>query len=372
MRKTLLFTFAFIASIGTMYASTQIGDLYYELNSSDQTAVVTKMPSGKYTGAIVVPDKVVSSSVTYNVISIGESAFDYCTDMTAITMPNTLTSIGDYAFNGCSGLTAITIPSELISLGKEAFNGCTGIKTIEIPQKLATIGNWAFNNCSSLTAFTVAKDNNYFSVVDGVLFNKGKTTIVAVPGAKKGSYTIPTSVTAIGYGAFSYCESLTNIVIHKNVISIGEKAFYNCTNLTKITIPDAIKSIEKYTFAYCGKMTSLIIGSAVNNIEKYAFYYCSGLTSITCKATNPPTCFDSGVFGAVDQTIPLYVPENSVSDYQNANVWKLFKDNTFPLEEAIGNVPNNTTSDSHKLIRNGQLYILRDGKTYTIQGQEVK
>ncbi len=95
------------------------------------------------------------------------------------------------------------------------------------------------------------------------------------------------------------------------------------------------------------------------------------MTAITCKAVNPPTLGDD-VFYEVDKTIPLYVPAQSVEAYQAADGWKDFKDNTYPIpDEAIDQVQSDKRQGT-KVIRNGVLYIERNGKTYNAMGAEVK
>ena len=118
-------------------------------------------------------------------------------------------------------------------------------------------------------------------------------------------------------------------------------------------------------------MTSIKFGSSLKSIEYGTFSGCSSLTAITCEAVNPPTLGDD-VFYEVDKTIPLYVPAQSVEAYQAADGWKDFKDNTYPiLDEAIDQVQSDK-GQSTKALRNGILYIERNGKTYNAQGAEVR
>ena len=170
------------------------------------------------------------------VTSIGDDAFDYCTSLTSITIPNSVTSIGQFAFSGCKSLTSITIPNSVTTIGNYAFSSCSSLTSITIPNSVTTIGEGAFSSCSSLT-----------------------------------SITIPNSVTSIGNNAFSSCSSLTSITIPNSVTSIGYGAFYNCDSLTSITIPNSVTSIGWY-----------------------AFNGCTSLTYIYCEATSEPSGWDSG------------------------------------------------------------------------------
>ena len=128
--------------------------------------------------------------------------------------------IGDGAFNYCSNLTSITIPSGVTSIGEEAFSGCSGLTSINIPNSVTTIGAAAFYDCSSLT-----------------------------------SITIPDSVTSISVNAFSGCSSLTSVTIPNSVTSIGGNAFRYCTSLTSVTIPNSVTTIGAGVFGNCNSLT---------------------------------------------------------------------------------------------------------------------
>ena len=270
--KTKIFTLllAVAASVGTMFAwdyeRVQIGDLYYNLDATNQTAEVTSQNSDypywstTITTAII-PASVEYNSVTYSVTSIGNSAFFGCTDLTSVTIPNSVTSIGGSAFFGCTDLTSVTIPNSVTSIGGSAFYGCTG-----------------------LTSIDVASDNSNYCSVDGVLFNKDKTTLIQYPGGKQGAYTIPNSVTSIGNYAFEICTGLTSVTIPNSVTSIGHYAFLYCRSLTSVTIPNSVTSIGYFAFSYCSGLTSVTIGNSVTSIGNGAFEDCKGLTDIyaTC------------------------------------------------------------------------------------------
>ena len=138
---TLLFT---LVPLLASAASVEIDGIWYNLVPKTQTAEVAENPSGEYSGAIIIPEKVTYNGAEYIVTSIGKSAFYNCTDLTSVTIPESVTSIGDAAFCYCTGLTSFTIPNSVKSIGAYAFYDCTGLPSIMIPESVTSIGANAF------------------------------------------------------------------------------------------------------------------------------------------------------------------------------------------------------------------------------------
>ena len=223
-----------------------------------------------------------SVTIPSSVRSIGERAFYGCRSLTSITIPSSVNSIGDYAFSFCISLTSVAIPSSVNSIGEEAFLYCSSLISVTIPSSVTSIGDQAFAGCSSLTSITVDNRNPAYASIDGVLFDKNIRIIIAYPAGKiTRTYTIPSSVTAIGNGAFMSCSSLTSVTIPSSVRSIGEEAFAYCRSLTSITIPSSVTSIGNGAFEDCRSLTSVTIPSSVTSIGDSAFRSCSSLTSVT-------------------------------------------------------------------------------------------
>jgi len=291
----------------------------------------------RYNGAggnVIIPRTIGGLPVT----SIGGGAFSGCTNLTSVTIPNSVTRILGTPFSGCTSLTAITmesndyfssmdgvlfnrykttliecpggkagsytVPDSVTNIGSYAFSYCTSLTSVTIGTNVISIGSCAFSCCTSLTAITADASNPFYSSVDGVLFDKSQNTLCAYPGGKAGGYTIPSSVTSIEGGAFSGCTSLTNVTIPDSFTSIGDAAFYSCYGLTSVTIPDSVTSIGSSAFYFCTSLTyvmipdsvtsigddafescisltSVMIGNSVTSIGDYAFYYCTSLTSVT-------------------------------------------------------------------------------------------
>ena len=203
------------------------------------------------------------------VTGVRDHAFQNCSRLTSITIPDGVTSIGCRAFDGCSGLTSITIPDSVTNIADYAFFKCFGLMSIMIPDSVTSIGDGVFMYCSGLTSIMIP---------DG-LTSIGDSTFSDCSGLT--SITIPDGVTSIGNYAFRGCSGLTSLTIPDGVASIGDFAWYGCYELTSITIPDSVTNIGIYAFSYCSGVTSVTIPSNVVNVGKGAFGGCQELSSIT-------------------------------------------------------------------------------------------
>ena len=242
-------------------------------------------------------------TIPNSVTKIGWYAFKGCTSLKSITIPNSVTEIGGYAFNGCTSLTSITIPNSVTEIGYYVFSGCTSLTSIAIPDSLTNIDVDAFSGCTSLTAINVAAENQDYASLNGVLYNKDKTTIICYPAGKKDkNFKIPDSATEIGYSAFSGCTSLTSITIPNSVTYIGAASFNGCLSLTSITIPDSVTKMGNQVFCGCTSLTSIMIPDSVTLVYGDLFYGCTNLTEIKVANTNSEYVSVNGVLYNKDKT----------------------------------------------------------------------
>ena len=316
-----LVTFAAMAVLCAVCAGAEMYYLGLEFREiSDDTVEITGYSGDEET--LVIPDRF---DEVITVASIGSGAFSDCTSLKRIIIPNSVTNIANDAFSGCTSLTSITIPGNVTEIGGSAFSGCTSLAEIKV----------------------AAKNLNYTSV-NGVLYNKDKTTIICYPDGKKDknykipngvtkigslafsncssftSITIPNSVTSIGDDAFSGCKSLTSVTIPNGVTSIGDYAFYKCSNLTSITIPNSVTSIGDGAFSGCTSLTSITIPNSVTSIGNWTFRGCTSLTSITIPSsvTEIGKCAFEGCENLKNITIPTSVKYIEEMSFYNCALLK--------------------------------------------------
>jgi hypothetical protein len=184
-----------------------------------------------------------SYAVTNSAITITE----YTGPGGTVTIPSTInglpvTGIGDSAFNGCTSLTSVIIPDSVISIGDYEFEWCFYLASVAIGTNVTSIGDYAFASCG-LTSVTIPDSVTYIG--DDAFY-----------GCPLISVTIPDSVTSIGELAFCFCD-FASVTIGNSVTNIGDLAFYSCTSLTSLTIPGSVISIGNYAYCGCGSLTGV-------------------------------------------------------------------------------------------------------------------
>ena len=316
MKKNLQLLLVMIVSILTSSLSSfaydfEVDGIYYNIISALYRTCEVTAGDVKYEGDIVIPSSIVSKNDTVSVIGISKYAFENCSSLTSIEIPNSVTHIGscafkncssltsieipnsvtsieNYTFYNCSSLTSIVIPNSVISIGDKAFYNCSSLTSIEIPNSVTTIGSDAFSNCTSLTSIEIPKS---VTIIDA-FENCSSLTSIHIPesvtniGGFRGcssltSIEIPNSVTYIWGCAFYGCSSLTSIEIPNSVTYIGEGAFFGCSSLTSIEIPNSVTYIGNSAFAYCTSLSEIQLSKNLTRLDFGLFTDCTSLQSLT-------------------------------------------------------------------------------------------
>jgi len=201
--------------------------------------------------------------------------------------------INNKTFAFLKNIEKLIISKNVEDIKKHAFSDLD-VKAIifEENSKVSSISSNVFNEANNLTNIIINEKNEYYSSLDGVLYNKDQTILIKYPeGRSEEEFIIPNSVTSIGNYAFFGASSLESIVIPDSVTSIGEGAFYDASSLEKIVIPESATSIGDYAFFGASSLTSIVIPKSVISIGNYAFSDINELT-IYAEALSKPKGWD--------------------------------------------------------------------------------
>ena len=273
-------------------------DLFYSCSSLTSILIgssVTTIGDYAFSGCSSLTTVTIGNSVT----AIGNYAFDACLSLATISFSNSVTSIGEGAFSRCSSLSYLEIPNSVITIETSAFSLCESLTTVTIGNSVIAIGDYVFSGCLSLASINVDENNQNYASVDGVLYNKDVTTLIACPSTK------------------------IEVTVPNSVITIGDYAFSGCSSLTTVSIPNSVTSIEGWAFASCSSLSSIEIPNSVTSIGEGAFYECTSLIAITIKVENPLT-IEEYTFREVSRSVLIKIPCGSITKYKTAEYWNEF------------------------------------------------
>lgn len=330
------------------------------------------------------------------ILGIADCAFQNCTGLTSINIPNSVTHIGNYAFHYCTGLADIIIPNSVTSIGDCAFentawynnqpNGlvyagsvaykykgimpfgtnitlkdgttgiaffafrnCTGLIAIDIPNSVIHIGSYAFSGCTNLTSLNIPQSVSSFGYSPFSSCNSLSSIIVATGNSKYDSHNNCNAI--IESSTNRLITGCKNTIIPNDVTSIGRDAFYGCTGLTSITIPNNVTSIGYSAFRDCSGLNNIIISKLVTSIDRLAFSGCSSINDIYCYASTPPVC-DDYTFSSYSAT--LHVPQTSVAAYFTTFCWNNFEN---IIGDAVAPTELTLNMDSAELLLGEQIQL---------------
>lgn len=318
-----------------------------------------------------------------SVKTIGMAAFEYCSSLADIILPEGVTTIARSAFNGCSALKSIVLPEGMTLIKKWTFADCSSLVDVTLPSTMTTLEYGAFENCTSLRSVTIPNSVNTVDapfygcsslsdikvpdyLYETSIFSGTGITDITVPEGTTvvGSFAdctklvsitfpegikaltdfsgcsslraidIPDGVSVIGPGLFEHCTKLTKVTIPNSVVSLGWFAFHECSSLTRIVIPNHVATISEFAFADCSLLTNVTLGSGVTSIEGSAFHN-TPIRQLRCYAVVPPKLpgVVNGSFSAdLIKGATLYVPAGTGMAYAESD-WKIYFENIVEMEE---------------------------------------
>ena len=410
------------------------GDITYRCidgNPAQVVEVTSNLNSYKYyTGDVVIPPTATRGGTTYQVIRIGEDAFKNCSDLTSITLPETVTSIGTNAFYNASKLEKIEFTGSEISLDFGAFEGCrqlkdvifhgqltkmdprafaycsalesitipggftriegssfydnTNLKNISIPEGVVYIGEHTFDGCSSLTTIQLPST---MQKIDHWAFMNSAIQSIVIPDnvtylgnevfsrcTALTSVTLPAQLETLGSSAFSGCNGLRSISLPEGFKSISNRTFDSCTGLTTVQLPSTLTSIGEHAFERCSALRTITLPESVTKIEANAFSNCSALESVYALPITPPNT--TGGFAFIDQitSATLFVQSSAQNNYKSDNIWCQFNN-----IQSITQIPTgqptfvfdatNYTLSIVSQDANAKIYYTRDNSEPTVESE---
>lgn len=263
---------------------------YVYIPSKINGANVTALKSGMF-GSFY---DFVSISIPEEVKSIGADVFSSCSKLNSVYINDLLSWCSiDFSTSSSNPLckaenlylddvlvTDLNIPEGTTVINDWAFYSYNKLGNIYIPSSIETIKQSAFDDCNSIQSISVHKDNEYYTSVDDVLYNKAKTNLIVYSKSKTvKEFVMPDSVINFG-NAFEGCQKIESIVISKNAVSIDNDAFKNCSNVTSILIPNSVTSIGNDAFRGCDDLTNVTIPDSITKIGVNCFADCKSLKDI--------------------------------------------------------------------------------------------
>ncbi len=242
---------------------------------------------------------------------IGSCAFEDCSSLKLIALPESITEIGSYAFENCTSLALTTLPSNLLNLSDRAFYNCTSLAITSLPETITSYGGSIFYGCTGLTTMTLPES---MTTMPGAIFNRC-TNLTTV--------TFPSNLTNISNSAFYNCFNLVLTSLPDTITTISNNAFSNCSKIAITTLPSALTTIGSFSFQNCTSLTVITIPAGVTTINNNAFSGDTKLTSVTILATTPPALNVGGmsVFPYSNTGFKIYVPAASLDTYKSATNW---------------------------------------------------
>ena len=290
------------------------------------------------------------------ITNLGRGAFRKCKNLIKVVMPQGITEIPEHCFFDCRKLNSITLPENLLRIGEEAFCCCSSLEEINFPPTIEEIGIGAFTACDlheiTLPASLVTIGDGAFSDCHGLTKVYGGESLTHI-GNGAFSYckhlnemTFYPSLTSIGYNAFNKC-AFSNVVLPPSINQLGNMVFGNCEYLLSASLPQGLTKLPNGFFRDCWRLKSVELPSSIQELGDNCFFGCYSLDSIwlkdavveigekcfsecpltylRCDAVTPPSATLSSFYKVNKKDCAVWVPEESLLNYQAADAWRDFE-----------------------------------------------
>ncbi len=323
MKKISFLLLALICVMSLMAETVLIDGLYYSLGTTTATLVKDQTSGNSVYGSyinVTVPASVYYNNYTYPVTTIGSNAFESCSNLQSVTLPNSITAINSSAFYYCTKLGSVNLPEGLTSISQYAFYNCN-LDTIIIPSTVTSIGNKAFqsNPIKSVTWLpancSIGTDDSapFYSTSSQIKSFTFGNQVQTIPAylcknmSQLDTIVIPPSVSSLGQYAFMYCTSLKSINLPVTQKTLPISFLEGCTSLESIELPATLTTINQDAFYGCSKLANVTLHEGITTINQRAFFNCK-LTNITIPQT--VTYIGSKAFQNNPTTAVTWLPKN--------------------------------------------------------------
>lgn len=295
-----------------------------QTNLSELTAL-KEIGEGAFAGC----SSMTSITLPQSVITLQPFAFEGMTSLAVIELPKALAGIGDFAFRGCTALSELVLPDGLTDLGLSPFYGCNALQSVTLSARLKSISeHYVFDHCPALESISIPVQNTLYTSVEGVLYNRTKSQIIAWPAglSRRIHPVLPASATPLARGALMDCELDEQVWLPARMNTLSYDALTRTSGMKGLAAAQGslLATIEPRAVNYCPDLQVIDLPATVRQIGEAAFQGCSAVRDILTKSSMPPTIHYTSFSEDMFAGACLHVRTGSRSVYRMQSLWGHF------------------------------------------------